>query len=552
MSAPTTMPAHNECNAPKWDSRHEDRLPTFFKDFEIAAEAAQIDKDHSKMKTEALHYIDMEARRFWKTLPSFQNTTKTWEDFKKEVISNYPDAKEEPNYNLEDLKKVVTSYSKSSISSLKEMANFHRKFNTVVYRLLDENIIAEVQADELYISVFTEKFREQLNVQLRLDHGKKARGKQYTQTQIKETVDEMLSDSPQGISVDKSPSSMSSITAVKQEPDMNDILSKMSAMLNKVLQVQSSSPSSSPSGSDCPDLKSWINDGKVEFSPSSYIVLKGGKKLPDEPRFSKGQIKKRFEHYFNENPSENALLYELTSAYPSLGPELIGIKYSTHSLSSLRGEPTPTSTVKTLALIRDDVNKSDPVFALANELALKVETRKSAQGKTIGKKVETTSPDPAPSVPISNAPQLPSKPTKPVIGKLPPNYVPPSERTLGAPSRDDVKNYHFWALIETENSDAASIVAKDDLDSVIPIRKWHLLALALEYRKLIKESVTGKRVGADGNLLKEVEPTFLSDSTRPTPVPPSPEPDPLSIYLQDFSNAKEGDPFYVAKESFSI
>ncbi|KIK62752.1 hypothetical protein GYMLUDRAFT_242398 [Collybiopsis luxurians FD-317 M1] len=241
------MPVHNERNAPKWDSKNDDWLLTFFKDFKIAADATGISNDNAKMKTESLHYIDLGACHFWKTLPSFNDNAKTWEAFKKEVIGNYPDAKENPDYTVKDLKKVIMKFSKSGISSLKDMASYYRAFNTISHSLLAESILASVQADKLYISVFSKTFRHDLNVQLCLDHGKKPKGKQYTQTQVKETVDKMLTDLTHS-----STSSNFNSGDLAAIPNSNaahtikielgsDPLSKVTALLKKLLEVQESS-----------------------------------------------------------------------------------------------------------------------------------------------------------------------------------------------------------------------------------------------------------------------------------------------------------------------
>ncbi|KIK62751.1 hypothetical protein GYMLUDRAFT_242397 [Collybiopsis luxurians FD-317 M1] len=434
------MPAHNEHNASKWDSKNEDWLLTFFKDFKIAADTAGISNDNAKMKTFSLHYINLGAHHFWKTLPSFNDNAKIWEAFKKEVIGNYPDAKENPDYTVKDLKKVITKFSKSGILSLKDMASYHHAFNTISHSLLAESILASVQANELYISVFSKTFWHDLNVQLHLDHGKKLKGKQYMQTQVKKTVDKMLtnlthsSTSSNFNSGDLAAIPNSNAAHTIKIELSSDSFSKVTALLKKLLEVQESSRG--PLNSISLSSNSTSSDkGKVEFDSSSFIVLKGGKKLPEDNKYTKGLIKKQFKCYYNDNPSEKTWILKLPPPLPTLRPELAGIDVSCHTSYILNGLQGPEMATKTYALINEvnDVNNIDDPN--------NVKGRKDEPVKTL---------DPKLSQPIPSSPTPTSKPPKPVIGKLPPNYVPPGEQMLGAPTKDDTRNYHFWAPIETE------------------------------------------------------------------------------------------------------
>ncbi|KAE9409057.1 hypothetical protein BT96DRAFT_985385 [Gymnopus androsaceus JB14] len=64
MSTLHPLPAQNECSAPKWDSKYEEQLPTFFEEFETIAKAAGIDTDDTDMKKGILCYADPESMRF--------------------------------------------------------------------------------------------------------------------------------------------------------------------------------------------------------------------------------------------------------------------------------------------------------------------------------------------------------------------------------------------------------------------------------------------------------------------------------------------------------
>jgi hypothetical protein len=62
----------------------------------------------------------------------------------------------------------------------------------------------------------------------------------------------------------------------------------------------------------------------------------------------------------------------------------------------------------------------------------------------------------------------------------------------------------------------------------------------------MKDSVTSRRIGIDGNFIEEISPAFLLD---PKDVRLS---NMANVFFQEFGDAEEGDGFYVAKESLSI
>ncbi|KAE9383318.1 hypothetical protein BT96DRAFT_788584, partial [Gymnopus androsaceus JB14] len=129
------LPSRNERKAPKWDSQYEEQLPTFFEEFETVAKDAAIDSDDVKMKKESLRYVDAKTMRFWRSLDTFEDNTKTWKDFKTEVLSNYPGAEQLPETTTETLKKVVAKYTKSGVRDSQELAEYHREFATVAKSL---------------------------------------------------------------------------------------------------------------------------------------------------------------------------------------------------------------------------------------------------------------------------------------------------------------------------------------------------------------------------------------------------------------------------------
>lgn len=622
---PTTMatiiplPSHNERKAPKWDSLYEEQLPTFLEEFETVATDAAINTNDGKMKKEVLRYVDAKTMHFWHSLDTFDDIQKTWDEFKTEVLSNYPGTEQVPETMTDTLKKVVTKFAKSGVSNSQELAEYHREFATIAKSLSKHGILSGVQLAGMYVQVFPNSVHAQLNMRLQFQYPNKKKGEAYSLSELKGAVDFLLSDASTSVIIgnfnlgDQTVVPVSSATtsiAPKTEPEdpIVTAITKLTQMVSKMVdggqqgKTAKSSTSNSTSTthsssdrtcywdgcnskrfSDCPDLAEWVAKGRIERSSEGYIVLKGGGKLSDEDKYKSGLIKARFERYFEDNPSVKSWILKTPSLSIGTLPELAGVAISTHSKYSLNGYQGPGMLEKVVSYMANDSTAAEPEEeVLLRQLIFKMETRRAARERTstdnTGKSASpVNTPDsntpvndePEPSKVIPPGPMGPMKPPKPIIGKLSQNYVPPAECSLGAPPKDDGRNYHFRAPIETEAAVEWAIQA--GLTSMVSIRQDDLLAIAPDYRKKIKDSVMGRRVGFNGKLLEEVnamylvEPAFPFASEADIPAPPNLKQyfecplrvledtdDPVSIFFQDFAGSEEGDGFYVAKDSLSI
>ncbi|KAJ3746167.1 hypothetical protein DFH05DRAFT_1393841 [Lentinula detonsa] len=176
-----------------------------------------------------------------------------------------------------------------------------------------------------------------------------------------------------------------------------------------------------------------------------------------------------------------------------------------------------------------------------------METRRSKiNHETLQPQPQFSESDPSPSAPIPTRPVAPSKLPKPILGKLPANYVPPQERSIGILPKDDSRNYRYRAPIESEA--AVSRVIEAGFNSTVSVRHEDLLAIAPDYRRRMKESVTGKRIGIEGNLVDGIDRSEESLMLE-TKINNA---DTFHSYFNHFGSAEEGEGFYVAKSSHTI
>ncbi|KAE9388236.1 hypothetical protein BT96DRAFT_947763 [Gymnopus androsaceus JB14] len=125
-----------------------------------------------------------------------------------------------------------------------------------------------------------------------------------------------------------------------------------------------------------------------------------------------------------------------------------------------------------------------------HQFLFKIETRRAAREKAAKDVPETHSKPktPIPKPPVPPPPSLPSLPIprpgpvhipKPIIGKLPLNYVPPQERTVGVPPKDNSHNFCYHIPIETEA--AVGKVIQAGLLSLVAIQQEDLSEIVPEY-----------------------------------------------------------------------
>ncbi|KAJ3846388.1 hypothetical protein EV368DRAFT_89107 [Lentinula lateritia] len=594
----TPLPKRDKRLAPKFDPKNEALLPNFFEEFERTAKAAGIDEDAKKMKKTVLGYLDAKTMRFWQSLDTFDDDMKTWEDFKTEILDYYPGATGTAEVTTEELVRVIETFKKKTISTTQDLAEYHREFAVVAKALRTQGTLSEILIAQHYVVPFPESIRARIDTGLYVHYPTKKVGQAYTINEIRKVVTFLLSDASAPVSSgsfhsgDRPAIPLATTlapVAVKTEPkDSEDTLSQQVAALTQLMQQFVKDAKSRETGTrdprepkperscpwdgctskslrDCPDLADWTSKGRVEQNERGFVQLKGGQDLPNDTKYRRGLVKARLERYFEENPSAKTWILDIPlKLTPQLSPTLAGVDVSCHNAYTLHSYQGPSMLATAAAYTLQGEN--DPTEAAAvRDLIFKMETRRS-KGRSDARNSSTsppsepsssdtnagTTPDPEPSKSIPPRFVPPMKPPKPIIGKLPENYVPPQERTVGIPPKEDLRNYRYRAPIETEA--AVERIIKTGMASMVSVRQDDLLTITPEYRKKVKDSITSRRIGVDGVLLDDMallEPVLMLDPDLANYSAPVSQ-ESLANFFTDFGDAKEGDGFYVAKESHSI
>ncbi|KAJ7229517.1 hypothetical protein B0H12DRAFT_1077432 [Mycena haematopus] len=127
MSTTTSMPARGDRNAPQFDSTKPHELRRYFTDLEFLLNRAAV-TDETEKKKHATRFLSVEDQEIWEALKSFGDNTKTFAQFKADVLKLYAGNDEDRRFELSDLDSLVGQYSRVGILTLDDLKTFYRQF----------------------------------------------------------------------------------------------------------------------------------------------------------------------------------------------------------------------------------------------------------------------------------------------------------------------------------------------------------------------------------------------------------------------------------------
>jgi hypothetical protein len=130
------MPSRNCRKAPKFDRDNAEELLRYLEDVEQCLEAAGI-TDVAEMKNWARKYADLRTANDWTTLKSYR--TGTWDEYKAELISNYPEAANSTSGTFARLDKLCKEYRNLEPQEAGQILAFTRGFAYEGNKLLEKH-----------------------------------------------------------------------------------------------------------------------------------------------------------------------------------------------------------------------------------------------------------------------------------------------------------------------------------------------------------------------------------------------------------------------------
>lgn len=145
--------------APKFDSSQPKELLRFFDEMEIMFEEAGM-TGHSARKNALGRYTDSVTQQQWEGLPGFE--TSTWEKFKEQIISNYPEAETLKMGTLRSLEKMCQVHRGIDIDDFPQLVAFRREFVPEAEKLIKNGMAGEREIVSLLRGTLTTEFDQRV------------------------------------------------------------------------------------------------------------------------------------------------------------------------------------------------------------------------------------------------------------------------------------------------------------------------------------------------------------------------------------------------------
>ena len=161
------MPQPDCREAPKFKNDEPSGLIRFLERMEELWKECSINDDRIKVKTVG-RYADPQSESEWKALTHFENGT--WNEFKTELISSYPEAIDQVEGSLPRLREVCRANPRIGVRDEAPLKKLKREFMAQATRLLliKPPIISNRELVEHFYGCLDENFRHQINSRLSL------------------------------------------------------------------------------------------------------------------------------------------------------------------------------------------------------------------------------------------------------------------------------------------------------------------------------------------------------------------------------------------------
>ncbi|KAH9009364.1 hypothetical protein EDB83DRAFT_2531287 [Lactarius deliciosus] len=146
------LPHRREDTAPILDLSDPCEIWRYFDDLEFLFLKHRVSDDQEK-KRAAVNYPSVAVEQLWKTARAFGEPARSYEDFKAEVITLYPEAIAAQEHSIADLDRLVAHQARTPISSETELGAYYREFLLVSRFLIAKGRISvQAQARHLLAS----------------------------------------------------------------------------------------------------------------------------------------------------------------------------------------------------------------------------------------------------------------------------------------------------------------------------------------------------------------------------------------------------------------
>ncbi|KAF9033596.1 hypothetical protein BJ165DRAFT_1377558, partial [Panaeolus papilionaceus] len=323
------MPARGARSAPIFNSSKPSELKRYFIDLEYLFKEAKVTNHEEKIGL-ALRYVDIDVADLWATLPESSASPANYDAFKRAVQELYPDADENERYSLKDLELCTAQAKKDGMYTLKDAAEYHRKFTVITHFLIEKGRLSNMEANRLYIRGFQERFWVLVSNRLQLKDTDHHPADPWDIKDVYSAVKFMLRGTSSvsrrnepapiampSVTTERAPISPAPIAMPFETEDFTQLIAQITKNIVESLQFTNQHEDQKRSKPinchfcgkghfirDCPLVSEYIEMGKCQRNEEGKIILPSGAEIP---RGIAGTlIKDRLDEYHRQHPDQLA------------------------------------------------------------------------------------------------------------------------------------------------------------------------------------------------------------------------------------------------------
>ncbi|KAI0652608.1 hypothetical protein C8Q79DRAFT_891833, partial [Trametes meyenii] len=548
------MPSRGAAGAPSFDPSSDPRsILGFFDDLDYCFEQANL-VDDGLCKNHAVRYAPDSEKTIWRAFPEFTDATKTFEDFKKAVKTEYVGEDGVGLFSRRDLDLHVEATARTGVNAVSDFNVYSRRFRDIASFLVSGKQLQTTDRDHLFLHGLPDGMRANVLDRLRVTQPATRYPRDpYTIDQVTEAAHHVLEAAVVGGAPSSAllPSTVAAATPVKTELTqvMQSLASTIAAALLQTQQASANAqpvralpphlslggapPPSNPTAARplgprtcfycgdaahsiraCPHVENDMTAGLVKRNDQGQVVLTNGSFVPNT--FIGANLRERVQAYYRAHPE---------ALQQPVAPQLLFQPVITPpNASVLSTAPSATTlfsgSLRDLDLDAQIESRRQELFALERQRATQqqrsVNSASSAEARTERARRRITpsssiaplpedrpSPVATPSQPgeASSIPvAAPRMPEHPFADARDATYAPPTQRNFGAPpprvppTSTRKPDPAFRARPPIYNAQHVANVLKRCLEQPILVTKEELLSMSPEFCATTRELCTTRRI----------------------------------------------------------
>jgi hypothetical protein len=148
------LPARHEHSAPSFDENRPEEVDRYFTDLDDLLTANGV-AGNDECKQAAVKYLkEVSTEKLWKSSPAWSDATKTFAEFKREILRLYPASSEDRSFTIQDLDRLIGERARVGIFSTNDVGNYFRQFLLITRYLIGKSRMSTTDQSRNFLRGF--------------------------------------------------------------------------------------------------------------------------------------------------------------------------------------------------------------------------------------------------------------------------------------------------------------------------------------------------------------------------------------------------------------